>query len=69
MLNGYNILAGGPLGLAGKMRSFKLLQGDLVDPWQTGSLLSLQDDAGREMTIRIAALPVDEDSAGLVEFV
>lgn len=69
ILNGYNIAGGGPLGMTGQMRSFKLVKGNLVSPWENGRILSMQDSAGRESTIRIAALPVDEDSAGLVEFV
>ena len=69
VLNGYNIAGGGPLGMSGKMRSFKLVKGDLVTPWEYGHVLSIQDDTGRETAVRIAALPADEDSAGLVEFI
>ena len=68
MLNGYNITGEGPLGQQGVIRSFKVVQGDLFDPWDAQETLRLKDQAGREADIRVAALPVDEDSFGLLEF-
>ncbi len=69
VLNGYNISGSGPLGLNGQMRSFKMVTGNLRQAWAYGQVLSIQDRSGREKTIRIVALPADEHSAGLVEFV
>lgn len=68
VLNGYNIAAGGPLGRTGAMRSFKVISGDLWDSWNRQETLSLQSDNGEQATIKIAALPVEIDGAGLVEF-
>lgn len=67
-LNGYAIEPGGPLGRSGAMRSFTLLKGSLRDQWAFQQLLILRSESGREATIRIAALPIEEGEAGFVEF-
>ena len=68
VLNGYNIKSSGPLGEQGRMRSFSLTSGSLWDPWQRQEQLTMHNEDGRKATIRIAALPADEDSFGLIEF-
>lgn len=68
VLNGYNIRGGGPLGQSGAMRSFKVVRGDLFQQWSTQEQLVLRSEAGQAFPVRIAALPVDDDSSGLVEF-
>jgi hypothetical protein len=68
ILNGYNIASGGPLGLVGAMRSFKIVRGNLWESWNRQEALRLRDQTGREARIRVAALPVEEDSTGLIEF-
>ncbi len=68
VLNGYNIEEGGPLGMNGAMRSFKLLQGDLWQEWSAQESLFLRTGAGINNEIRIAALPADEEGFGLIEF-
>jgi len=67
-LNGHVIQAGGPLGQAGAMRSFTLLEGSLRDQWAYHRPLILRKEDGREAAIRIAALPVEEGEVGFVEF-
>jgi hypothetical protein len=67
-LNGHVIQAGGPLGQAGAMRSFTLLEGSLRDQWAYQRPLILRKEDGREAAIRIAALPVEEGEVGFVEF-
>ena len=69
MLNGYNIERGAAGGLFGAMRSFKVLDGDLTDSWSTRQSLRIRNQHGEETTVRIAALPVDEESYGLIEFI
>ncbi len=69
VLNGYHIEEGGPLGLHGALRSFKLLQGDLWQAWAAQESLYLRTGTGVANEIRIAALPADEESFGLIEFV
>jgi len=68
VLNGYNIDSDGGLGQRGMMRSFTITSGDLWDQWSLQQILNLRDEAGREAQIRIAALPVEQDSYGLIEF-
>ena len=68
ILNGYNIEAGGPLGQHGMMRSFSIQSGNLFDQWSLQQILHLRDPQGREAQIRIAALPVEDDGYGLIEF-
>ncbi len=67
-LNGYSIEPGGPLGRSGAMRSFTLLKGSLREQWAVQQLLVLKNEGGREASIRIAALPIEEGEAGFVEF-
>ncbi len=67
-LNGYDIKAGGLLPTTGAMRSFVVLNGDLWDSWNACAALSLRNEAGATVAVRIAALPVEEDSYGLLEF-
>lgn len=50
------------------MRSFRVVRGDLFQQWSTQEQLVLRSEAGQAFPVRIAALPVDEDSSGLVEF-
>ncbi|MEM7117595.1 MAG: hypothetical protein AAF614_34505 [Chloroflexota bacterium] len=69
VLNGYNIHNSGPLGKQGAMRSFAVLKGDLWDSWNQQQILVLKDENGKEASIRIAALPVESDGYGLIEFV
>lgn len=68
VLNGYNIHGEGPLGKQGAMRSFAIVGGDLWDHWSSQTQLLLQDENGRSAGIRIAALPVEADGYGLIEF-
>ncbi len=66
-LNGHVIQPGGPMGQAGAMRSFTLLTGSLRDQWAHQRPLILRKGDGREIAVRIAALPVDDGEAGFVE--
>lgn len=50
------------------MRSFKVVTGDLWDQWRQQGKLVLRHDNGQESAVRVAALPVDDDSFGLIEF-
>ncbi len=67
-LNGHTIESGGPLGLAGAMRSFTLLKGSVWSHWSTQQPVLLRFEDGREAPVRIAALPAEEGEAGFVEF-
>lgn len=67
VLNGYNIEEGMPHSL-GVMRSFKVVQGDLWQQWNEQKVVTLSDDNGQDALIKVAALPVDDDSFGLIEF-
>lgn len=69
ILNGRNLEAGGPLGYSGAMRSFKIVQGDLWEFWNLHVVLTIRDEAGREARIRVAALPLEKENLGFVEFV
>lgn len=69
VLNGYNIDAGGPLGLHGAMRSFKLLHGDLLPQWETQEMLTLRASSGQTLVVRVAALPAEDEALGLIEFI
>jgi hypothetical protein len=64
-LNGYDISAGDQHGA---IRSFKVLQGDLWEQWNQSAPLVLQINETLDTPIRVAALPVDEESFGLIEF-
>lgn len=68
VLHGYNIQNSGPLGKQGAMRSFAIVGGDLWDHWNEQLPLILQDEQGKSANIRIAALPVETDGYGLIEF-
>ncbi|MCA9959703.1 MAG: hypothetical protein KC443_11750 [Anaerolineales bacterium] len=68
VLNGYNIEQGGPIGRHGAMRSFIILDGDLWDEWSSQKMLTIRSGNGNESNIRVAALPVDDESYGLIEF-
>ena len=50
------------------MRSFTIVSGDLWEQWDVQMPLQLQDDTGKSSNIRIAALPVEDDGYGLIEF-
>jgi len=67
-LNGYDIHAGGLFPTTGAIRSFVLLEGDLWDQWNAVESLILKNETGNQVTIRIAALPVEDDGYGLIEF-
>ncbi len=67
-LNGYDIQAGSLLPSTGAMRSFVLLTGDLWDHWNAYAPLRLRNEAGASVAIRVAALPVEDDGYGLIEF-
>ncbi|MCA9936154.1 MAG: hypothetical protein H6662_06780 [Ardenticatenaceae bacterium] len=69
VLNGYNIEKGGALGTTGAMRSFKIIRGDLWEEWAGQQNLLLVSNIGQESEVRIAALPVEEESFGLIEFI
>ncbi len=67
-LNGYDIKPGGLLPSTGAMRSFIILDGDLWDQWNAVAPLRIRHTSGTEIIVRIAALPVEEDGFGLLEF-
>ena len=67
-LNGYDIHAGGLFPTSGAMRSFVMLDGDLWDQWNAVESLTLKNESGEQVSIRIAALPVEDDGYGLIEF-
>ena len=69
-LNGYNIGAGNNLGRGGAMRSFKVVDNSSViwSYWEQQTLLVLRDAHGVESRARIFAVPADDESSGLVEF-
>lgn len=67
-LNGYDIKAGGLLPSTGAMRSFVVLHGDLWESWNACANLSLHNETGAAVPVRIAALPVEDDGYGLLEF-
>ena len=69
-LNGYNIRSGGPLGSAGAMRSFRVLQGGptLWQYWQVQRLFTVSAEDGQMREARVAAYPAEEDGFGFIEF-
>ncbi len=67
-LNGYDIHAGSLFPTSGAMRSFILLEGDLWDQWNAVESLILTNEHGQQVSVRVAALPVEEDGYGLIEF-
>lgn len=69
VLNGYSIEQSKSLGRHGALCSFKIVDGDLWAEWHSQAQLVLRTEAGDEALIKITALPVDEDSYGLIEFV
>jgi hypothetical protein len=69
ILNGYNIEQEQSFGSLGAMRSFKIVRGDLWEQWNAQTAVTLAHDSGQETLVKIAALPVDSDSFGLIEFV
>ena len=69
ILNGYNIDQAESLGSLGAMRSFKIIHGDLWDEWDAQTAVILIDEQGQETRVRVAALPSDEESFGLIEFI
>lgn len=68
VLNGYNIESKDALGRHGAMCSFKIVDGDLWDEWNAQSQLVLRTIEGKEAAIKVTALPAEEDSYGLLEF-
>lgn len=69
VLNGYNIESKDALGRHGAMCSFKIIDGDLWDEWHDQTHLVLRTKEGKEATIKVTALPAEEDSYGLIEFI
>ncbi|HRQ40247.1 MAG TPA: hypothetical protein PLD25_20240 [Chloroflexota bacterium] len=69
VLNGYSIEQSKSLGRYGAMCSFKIVEGDLWAEWHAQTQLILRGQAGDEAFIKITALPVEEDSYGLIEFI
>lgn len=69
VLNGYNIAAGGAFGHNGAMRSFKVVDGDLWSAWSDQATLLARIHSGKEARVKVAAMPAEEDSFGLMEFV
>lgn len=67
-LNGYDIHAGGFFPTSGVMRSFVLLDGDLWEQWNAVESVTLKNEQGAHVTVRVAALPVEDDGYGLIEF-
>ena len=69
VLNGYQI---GPDGCSldqpGTMRSFALKSGRLITYWSQQQVLHLRDNAGHTSSVRVAALPAEEDGYGLIQF-
>jgi hypothetical protein len=51
------------------MRSFKIVRGDLWDLWNEQTAAILANNNGQETIVKVAALPVDNDSFGLIEFI
>ncbi len=68
VLNGYDIRAGVCAVPHGAMRSFRIVSGDLWDYWNVQAPLRISNEAGQEARIKVAALPTDDDSFGLIEF-
>ncbi len=70
-LNGYNINAGGPLGHAGAMRSFRVLngEGDLWDHWQIQTTFVVTSEDGRTSEAKVAAYPAEANGFGFIEFI
>lgn len=71
-LNGYHIEAGRLVGRQGKMHSFRIVRGKLpafVPFWSGQKTLWLCGGHGETVPVRIAAMPVDAQSYGLLEFV
>ena len=68
VLNGYDIRAGVTTVPHGAMRSFRIVDGDLWTQWDVQSPLILSNAIGQEAEVKVAALPVDEMSFGLIEF-
>lgn len=67
-LNGHNIEPGGPLGQAGAMRSFTILEGSVYTHWAAQHPLILSQEDGREAPVRVAALPAEKGAMGFIEF-
>lgn len=68
VLNGYSVEQSKSLGRHGALCSFKIVDGDLWHEWHTQTQLVLRTQTGDEALIKITALPVEEDSYGLIEF-
>jgi hypothetical protein len=68
VLNGYDIRAGVITVPHGAMRSFKIVEGDLWNSWDQQTPLIIANDLGQEAPVRVAAIPSDEGSFGLIEF-
>ncbi len=69
VLNGYNIDQTKSFGRHGAMCSFKIVDGDLWEEWHDQTHLILRGQTGKEASIKITALPVEDDSYGLIEFI
>lgn len=69
VLNGYNFNAGGAVDQKGIMHSFAITEGSLYDVWSTQAPVTLHHEDGQEVLVKIAALPVEEDGYGLIQFI
>lgn len=68
VLNGYHFQGNGPIGKQGSMRSFTIVSGDLWEQWSDQAPVVLHGTDGQQAAVRIAALPVEADGYGLIEF-
>lgn len=69
VLNGYSIEDENPIGLPqGTLRSFRIVRGSFWEGWDAQRPLSITTPDGGHAKIRIAAMPVDRGSYGLIEF-
>ena len=68
-LNGYNISKQSTLSQRGAMQSFKVIRGNLHEHWECQSTLLLTGLRGEKAPIKIAALPMEAEAFGLIEFI
>jgi hypothetical protein len=67
-LNGYSALVDDSTGGGRALRSFHMIAGDLRPQWCSATTLLICVGNGQALPARVAALPVEADSAGLIEF-
>ncbi len=66
-LNGYTVNSTGPLGHKVRLHSFRIISGKLRRAWWQNERLQMPLPNGQVLAMRVAALPVDEDSYGMLE--